>query len=249
MVDHQTRDKMQQLRLFGMLEALENLSNQSVNQDISFGEGMRLCLDAESNYRDTKRLNRLMKTAKIRYQAASIESINTEHKRDIPENDWRWLINGNWITQHQNIIFNGPAGIGKTYLACACANLACRKGINTRYFRLTRLLDELRMAHADGSYSKLLTSLLKAKCLIIDDWGIPNISQERRADLLEIIDDSYEERSVIIATQLPVNLWHEYIGDNTIADAILDRVIHQAKIFTLKGDSMRKKLHHLDHYA
>lgn len=169
-----------------------------------------------------------------------IEDINYEHKRAIDPEELRWVTRGQWLLNHQNILLLGPTGIGKTYLACACAQLACRIGFNTRYFRLSKLLETIRVAQADGSYSRYIEQLIKIQCLVIDDWGIDPITPERRANLLEIIDDQYENRSIIITSQLPVEHWHDYIGDQTIADVILDRIIYQAKIFKLKGDSMRK---------
>lgn len=240
MLEQVTIDKMRTLKLFGMLGGMEQLKINEVSSSLSFSEGLSLLVDHEKSYRDTKRLNSLTKKAKLRYPQAMIENINQSHKRDITTEQFRWMMNGQWLTNHQNIILIGSTGIGKTYLACACAQLACRRGFATRYFRLSKLLEIMRIARADGSYSKFVGQLLKAQCLVIDDWGIDAITPERRADLLEIIEDYYDKRSVIIASQLPVQHWHDYIGDHTIADALLDRIIHQAQIFDLKGDSLRK---------
>lgn len=242
MLEQVTIDKLRTLRLLGMLEAIDTMQKNEALQNISFSDGIGLLADQEVNLRESKRLSRLIKTAKLRYPQAMVEDINYEHKRAITREQLQWMISGKWLLNHQNILLLGPTGIGKTYLACACAQLACRMGFQTRYYRLSKLLEAMRIAHADGSYSKLTSSLLKTKCLVIDDWGIDPISPDRRADLLEIIDDQYDNRSVIISSQLPIEHWHGYIGDHTIADAILDRIIHQAKIFTLKGDSMRKNI-------
>lgn len=242
MLEQITIDKLRNLKLFGMLEAIDNMKQNQALQNISFSDGIGLLTDQEINLRESKRLARLIKIAKLRYPQAMVEDINYEHKRAITKAQLQWMVSGKWLLNNENILLLGPTGIGKTYLACACAQLACRHGVNTRYYRLSKLLETIRISHADGSYSKLTSSLLKAKCLVIDDWGIDPISPERRADLLEIIDDQYDQRSVIISSQLPIEHWHTYIGDHTIADAILDRIIHQAKIFKLKGDSMRKNI-------
>ena len=242
MLEQATLEKMHQLKLTGMLEAVTQIQQNQALQTLSFAEGLGLLVDQELQYRHTKRLARLIKIAKLRYPQAMVEDINFEHKRAVAPEQLKWLVSGQWLVNHQNIIFLGPTGIGKTYLTCACAQLACRQGYHTRYFRLSKLLETIRIAHADGSYSRLAGQLLRARCLVIDDWGIDPITPDRRADLLEIIDDQYEQRSVILAAQLPIEHWHDYIGDHTIADAMLDRIIHQAKIFKLHGESMRKKI-------
>jgi len=242
MLEEITLDRMRHLKLFGMLDAFEHIQKTQSLQTLSFSEGLSLLVDQETLYRTNKRLDRLTRTAKLRYPNALIEDINYEHKRMITPEQFKWLTSGQWLRNHQNILLIGPTGIGKTYLACACAQLACRLGFTTRYFRLSKLLETIRIAQADGSYSMLTSQLLRTQCLIIDDWGIDPISPERRADLLEIIDDSYDHRSILLASQLPVEHWHDYIGNHTIADAILDRIIHQSQTFKLNGDSMRRKL-------
>jgi DNA replication protein DnaC len=154
MLNEITLHKMRQLKLFGMLAAFEHIHQQQALQAISFTEGLSLLVDQESHYRHTKRLARLLKTAQLRYPQAMVEDLNYEHKRAISYDELKWLTTGQWLIQHQHIVFVGPTGIGKTYLACACAQLACRLDFHTRYFRLSRLLEHLRMAHADGSYSR-----------------------------------------------------------------------------------------------
>ena len=242
MLDHVTMNQARELKLFGMLQALEDIDKNEALHELTFMQGLGLLMSHEVDYRQNKRLARLLAKAKLRYPSAMVEDINFEHKRAIAPEQLRWLISGEWLLKHQNIILEGKTGIGKTYLACACASLACRKGISTRYFRLSKLLEAMRIAQADGSYGRFTSSLLKVKCLVIDDWGIEPICPERRSNLLEIIDDQYDQRSVVIASQLPVERWHDYIGDQTIADALLDRIVHQAKLFKLQGESMRKKV-------
>lgn len=242
MLEQITLEKILTLKLYGMADAFRNINETDTLHSLSLSEGLGLLTDWEMAHRTNKRLHNLLKMAKLRYPQAMVEDINSEHKRALSPELLRWVVGGQWLAKHQNIILVGPTGIGKTYLACACAQLACRQGSNTRYFRLSKLLEALRIAHADGSYSRLLNSLLKVKCLVLDDWGLDPIEPERRAELLEIIDDQYDQRSVIIASQLAVEHWHDYIGNHTIADAILDRVVHQAKIITLAGESLRKKI-------
>ena len=239
MLENITIDKIRQLKLFGMIDGIEHIKQSQALQTLTFAEGLAMLVDRETLYRDNKRLSRLLKNAKLRYPQATVEDINYKHKRAISPDKFKWLSTGKWLIENQNIIFLGPTGLGKTYLACACAQLACRMGFKARYFRLSKLLEALRIGKADGSYTKLITQLIKEQCLVIDDWGIEPILPEQRSQLLEIIDDNYENRSVIIATQLPIGHWHEYLGDHTIADAILDRIVHQAKFFEFEGPTMR----------
>lgn len=242
MLHKETSEKLKTLKLTGMLDALNHIQQTDSLHALSFTEGLGLLVDQEICERETKRLNRLTKMAKLRVPSAMVEDIDFEYKRKVKPELLKWLASGQWLSAHQNIILTGPTGLGKTYLACVCAQLACRRGIGTRYFRLSKLLETMRIAHADGSYARLTSQLLKARCLVIDDWGIDTITPDRRADLLEIIDEQYDKRSIIIASQLAVEHWHDYIGDHTIADAILDRIVHQAKIFEFDGDSMRRRI-------
>jgi DNA replication protein DnaC len=240
MLEQQTLDQLHQLKLNGMIEILHSLQQNPSMHKLTFAEGLSLLVDNELAYKSNKRIERLSKQAKLRYPQAVMADLNYEHKRAVTPETWKYLTTGQWLLNHNNLLLNGPTGIGKTYLACACAKLACQKGISTRYFRLSKLLEMLRIAHADGSYLNLLSQLAKVKCLVIDDWGIDHIEPERRSDLLEIIDDQHEQRTLIIAAQLPVDHWHDYIGEHTIADAILDRFIHNAYQINLKGESLRK---------
>lgn len=241
MLHQETIEKLKNLKLNGMLEALRHIQQTDSLQELSFIDGLGILVDQEVCARETNRLNRLSKMAKLRVPGALVENIDFQYQRNIKPEQLKWMVSGQWLSAHQNILLTGPTGLGKTYLACACAQLACRRGVYTRYFRLSKLLETMRIAHADGSYARFTSQLLKAQCLVIDDWGIDAITPERRADLLEIIDDHYDKRSIIIASQLAVEHWHDYIGDHTIADAILDRIVHQARIFEFDGHSMRRK--------
>lgn len=241
MLNQQTLEKLKQLKLKGMLHALEQWRHTHQTTPLKTDDVIGLLCDSELTYRHNNRLQRLVKSAKLRYPNALIEDINFDHKRAINQTQWHQLTSTHWLAEHQNILLTGATGVGKTYLACAFGQLACRNNYRTAYFRLSKLLQTMRMAKADGSYTRVLATLLKIDCLIIDDWGIDTIEPNLRADLLELIDDRYDQRSIIIAAQLPVEHWHEYIGDNTIADAMLDRIVHQSITLNLKGESLRKK--------
>ena len=191
--------------------------------------------------RENRRLVRLLQAAKLRL-SASIEEIDYRHPRGLERAKMAALASCEWITRHQNLLLTGPTGCGKTWLACALGNQACRQGLSVRYFRLPRLLEQLRIAHGDGSYPRLMAQLAKSELLILDDWGIQKITAPQRADLMELIEDRHGLRSTLIASQLPVDSWHEYIGEATLADAILDRLIHNAHRLTLQGESMRRQL-------
>ncbi len=242
MLNQVTLDKMHQLKLYGMSQAWQNMDKNIEHTTLTLDEGLGMLIDHELTYRQNNKEQRLLKNAKLRYPDACVEDINYQHKRALPRETLQQLLSCQWLTQGQNIILTGPTGVGKTYLACAIAQNACRSGYSARYYRLSKLLEQLRIAYADGSYTRLLGQLLKVQCLIIDDWGIEPIDQQHRNQLLEIIDDRYKQHALIIATQLPQENWHDYIGDATVADAILDRVIHKAINIDLQGESMRKVL-------
>jgi len=239
MLHQQTIDHLLRMKLKGMVLGLEDQVNQTQTQALSFEERFGLIVDREWIFREDRRLKRLLKAAKLR-ESACMEDIDYHHKRGLNASVLKTLATGSWILHHQNVILIGPTGSGKTYLACALANQACRQGFTALYTRTPKLLHDFQMAKADGSYTKLLARLAKAQLLIIDDWGLSPLSASERRDLLEILDDRYNRASTLINSQFPISAWHETIGDPTIADAILDRLIHQAHKITLKGDSMRK---------
>jgi DNA replication protein DnaC len=243
MLHQHTLDKLHALRLTGMAAAFERQLEQAAVQELSFEERFALLLDQEILYRDNRRLARLLKAAKLRV-GACVEDIDYRHPRGIDRSFMSTLASCQWIEHHQNLAITGPAGSGKTWLACALGNQACRQGLSVRYVRLPRLFEMLRIAHGDGSYPRLMNQLAKTDLLILDDWGLQKIAAVQRNDLMEVIEDRYGLRATLIAGQLPIEHWHEYIGEATLADAILDRLLHNAHRLPLKGESLRK--HHKD---
>jgi DNA replication protein len=238
MLNQQTIDQLLRMKLKGMSYAYQEQLQQPA-QDLSFEERFGLIVDREWTYREDHRLKRLLKVAKLR-EPACVEDIDYRHPRGLDRSVLKSIVSCQWITKSQNLILIGPTGSGKTYLACALANQACRLGFMTLYVRISKLLQDFQIAKADGSYSKLLAKLAKLNLLIIDDWGLTPLTPAERRDLLEILDDRYNRGSTLITSQFPISTWHELIGEPTIADAILDRLVHPAHKITLKGDSMRK---------
>lgn len=241
MLNEQTLEKLYAMRLTGMAEALaEQLQHPDVSE-LSFEERFGLLVDRQWIWGEDRRMKRLLKNAKLRVNAC-IEDIDYKAPRGIDKSVILRLASGDWIKQAQNVIIVGPTGVGKTYLACALANRACRSGLSSFYVRAPRLFHDVALARADGSYPKLMNKLAKTKVLVVDDLGLAPLNDPQRRDLLEIIEDRQGLSSTIVASQLPVENWHENIGDPTIADAILDRLVHNAHRINLKGTSMRKKL-------
>jgi DNA replication protein DnaC len=238
MLNQQTLDQLLRMKLKGMSYAYQEQLQQPA-QDLSFEERFGLIVDREWTYREDRRLKRLLKVAKLR-EPACVEDIDYRHPRGLDRSVLKSIVSCQWITKSQNLILIGPTGSGKTYLACALANQACRLGFMTLYVRISKLLQDFQIAKADGSYAKLLAKLAKLNLLIIDDWGLTPLTPAERRDLLEILDDRYNRGSTLITSQFPITTWHDLIGEPTIADAILDRLVHAAHKITLKGDSMRK---------
>lgn len=239
MLNHTTLNTLRQLRLPGMAQALEEQLTQPPAQALAFEERLGLLVDRELTHRQNMRLGRLLKEARLK-QPACIEDIDYRAGRGLEKSQMASLASGDWIRAHQNLLICGPTGVGKSYLACALGNQACRQGLSVLYLRAPRLIEELRISHADGSYSKRLSRFAKTDLIVIDDWALSPLTPEARNDLLEIPDDRMNARSTLITSQLPVKHWHEYIGEPTLADAILDRIVHNAHQLTLKGESMRK---------
>lgn len=238
MLTHPTLEKLHALRLTGMAEALqEQLKNPLT--DLDFESRLGLLIEREWHLRENRRLKRRLTQAKLQ-QAACIEDIDYTHPRGLNKANILELARGQWVYQHLNLLITGPTGCGKTYIACAMTHKACLIGFTSRYYRLPRLWNELKMAKANGSYSAWLSQLAKVDLLVLDDWGLASPDEEQRRDLLEILDDRYQKRSTIITSQLPTTHWHEHLNDATLADAILDRLLHNAVRIELKGDSLRK---------
>ncbi len=240
MLMHPTLEKLQHLRLTGMLRALEDQSQSPEIDTLTFDERLGLLVDREVTERDNRRLKTRMRKAKLR-QDAAIEDIDFRHPRGLDKALVLNLASCQWIHDHRNVLISGPTGAGKTFLGCALAHKACREGYSSLYMRLPKMCRELSLAKADGSYGKMLMRWAKTDLIIIDDWGIAPLSGEHRRDLLEILEDRYGLRATLVTSQLPVENWHEYLDDPTVADAILDRLIHNAYRIKLKGESMRKK--------
>ena len=239
MLIQQTREHLHTLRLTGMLQALDEQLEQPAMAELSFEERLAILVDRETLSRENRRLERLLRAAKLRVSAC-VEDIDYRHPRGLEKPRMASLVALEWIRQSLNLCLTGPTGSGKTWLACAFGNEACRRGFSVRYLRLPRLFEMLRISHGDGSYTKLMNQLLKTDLLILDDWGIQKVSAAQRNDLMEVIEDRHGRRSTLIASQLPTDHWHEYIGEATIADAILDRLLHGAHRINLTGESMRK---------
>jgi DNA replication protein DnaC len=233
-------NQLQQLKLIGMAKALSEQLEQPPVQDLSFNERFALLVDRESLHRNNRRITNLLRQAKLRQQAC-IEEVNYRHPRDLNKSQFASLISCDFIRQHHNLIITGPTGCGKSYLACVIGNQACRQGLSVRYILLPRFLEELAIAHADGSYGKLLIQMLKVDLLIFDDFGLsPALNSQQRRDLFNLIEDRHQIKSTIMTSQLPVQHWHDHIGDPTTADAILDRLLENAHRIELNGGSMRK---------
>ena len=240
MLKHPTLDKLHALKLTGMAAALADQSATTDITELTFEERLGLLVDREMTERDNRRMTSRLRRAKLRHTAI-LEDIDYRNSRGLDKGLVQSLANCQWVKEHLNVLITGPTGVGKTWLACALAHKACREGYTAQYVRLTRLLRELTIAKGDGQYAKLLTNLAKVDVLILDDWGLMKLSAENRRDLLEVLEDRHGRRSTIATSQLPMDQWHDVIGDATLADAILDRLVHNAYKINLRGESMRKQ--------
>lgn len=233
-------EKLLALKLGGMARALEEQINHSEIETLSFTDRLGLLVDRESALRENRRMKSRLKAARLR-EAAAVEDIDYRHPRGLDKALMLTLASCAFIREHLNVFITGPTGAGKTYLSCALGNKACREGYSVSYVRLPRLLESLGIGRGDGRYAKLLDGLARVDLLILDDWAIAPLTDEQRRDLFEILEDRYGRKSTIAVSQLPVEKWHDAIGHPTLADAILDRLLHNGYKIALKGESMRKK--------
>ncbi len=240
MLTQPTLEQLTELRLFALARAWQAQHEDPTTDDLGFDERLALLVDAEWTDRQNKRLARLLRESKLRISGACLEDIAYAKERKIERALMRQLATGRWIEAHQNVVITGATGVGKTYVACALAQQACRLGHRVLYRRAPRLFDELALARADGTYSKLLARFARTEVLVLDDWGLAPVQDLERRDLLEIMEDRHGLRSTIWTSQLPVAKWHDHLGDPTIADALCDRLLHNAHRVVLQGPSRRK---------
>ena len=240
MLKHPTLDKLQALKFTGMAAALADQMAMPDIDALGFEERLGLLVDREITERENRRLTSRLRRARLRHTAL-LEDIDYQTPRGLDKGLIQSLAACQWVKEHLNVMITGPTGAGKTWLACALAHKACREGYTAQYIRLTRLLRELMVAKGDGRYPKLLANLAKVDVLILDDWGLMKLNAENRRDLLEVLEDRHGNRSTVATSQLPIEEWHGVIGDATLADAILDRLVHNAYKVNMKGESMRKR--------
>jgi DNA replication protein DnaC len=236
----QTVEKLKEMRLTGFIEALREQQESTQYQKLAFDERFAFIVDKEYYNRQTRRLNRAIKRAQLKQQA-TIEDVDFDTPRKLKRAHFLELAQGNWIKNHHNLIIVGPTGIGKSFLACALADQACKSAFQARYYRTNAFLSELLLAKADGSYPKLVTQLAKTHLLIIDEWLREPLNHSQAREILDILDDRYRKASTIFCSQLPVEDWYARIEDPTMADAILDRIVHDSLRLELDGKSMREK--------
>jgi len=239
MTNEETIRQLTEMKLYAFATNFREHLENPQQDELTFEERLSFMVDREWSDRQERRLNRRLKSAKLR-EEASIEDINYKHPRGLDKSIMQRLSACKWVKNHENVIFTGKTGVGKTWLACALANKACRMGYTIKYERIPRLLEDLYIAHADGSYPKVMNRLAKIDILILDDFGLATLSDTERRDLLEVIEDRQQRKSTIFTSQLDVKHWHEIIGEPTVADAILDRLVSSAHKIKLSGKSLRK---------
>ncbi len=242
MLQEHTLDQLRTLRLDGIINGLTDQGTSSAAAKLSFEARLTMLVQREVDWRDAKRLARIMKAAKLKVPSACVEDINWRASRGLDRNLITALSGCDWVRNAHNVIITGQTGVGKTWMGCALAQQAARSGFTVLYTRATRLLQELQIAHGDGTFTRRLAQLSRIEVLVLDDFAITPISESERNDLLELLDDRIGTRATLITSQLPVSAWHEWLDDPTLADAILDRIVHCAHRLELKGESLRKKI-------
>ena len=240
MLTHPTIEQLRALKLDGMADAFIELQSQDRATDLSHAEWLALLIDREAANRSTGRLRSRLKAARLRHSQASIEDVDYRTARRLDKALFQQLASSRWIADHRNLLVTGPCGVGKSWLSCALAQKACRDGYSVHYARVPRLFAELELAHGDGSFTRQFRTLTKADLLILDDWGPDRLTAPQRRDLMEIVEERYGRGATLITSQLTVDKWHDVIGEPTLADAILDRLVHNAYRLALDGPSMRK---------
>ena len=240
MLTHPTLDLLRTLNFDGMADAFTELEAQDAAKDLGHAEWLALLLDREAANRNSKRFQSRLRSAKLRHGQASVEDVDYRTARKLDKTLFQSLAACRWIADHRNLLVTGPCGVGKSWLSCALAQKACRDGYTVHYARVPRLFADLELAHGDGRFAKLFRTLIKADLLILDDWGPERLSASQRRDLMEIVEDRYGRGSTLITSQLTTDKWHDVIGEPTFADAILDRIVHNAYRLALDGPSMRK---------
>ena len=236
-----TLEKLRAMRLEGMAQSWVGQQKETDIAKLGFDERLALLVDAEWMSRENKRVKRALKEAKLKLAEACLENVDYAARRELDKATMRQLASCKWVHEHQAILITGATGTGKTYLGCALAQQACRKGFRAVYRRASRLFDELRIARADGTYPRVLARFARVDVLLIDDFAISPVSDEERRHLLELLEDRYDTRSTIVTSQLAPGDWHDYLADPTLADAICDRIVHHAHRLVLKGPSRRKE--------
>lgn len=241
MLNEHTLGQLRTLRLDGLIQALSDQASTTAAAGLNFQDRLAMLIQREIDWRDGKRLARLLKAAKLKASSACIEDIDWRGSRGLDRQLIAQLTSCDWLRHGHNVLITGATGVGKTWLACALGQQAARSGFTVLYLRAPRMLEELRVAHGDGSFTRRLAQLARTDLLVIDDFAIAPISASERNDLLELLDDRVGSKATLITSQLPVNSWHEWLNDPTLADAILDRIVHSAHKIGLKGESMRRK--------
>src|SRR6188472_4009644 len=239
MLTHPTLDQLRALKLDGMVQAFIELETQEETRNLTHAEWLALLRDREAANRNTRRFQTRLRAARLRHSQAAIEDVDYRTPRRLDKALFQQLATCRWIAEHRGLLITGPCGVGKAWLSCALAQKACRDGYTVHYARVPRLFADLELAHGDGRFARLFRTLTKADLLILDDWGPDRLSANQRRDLMEIVEDRYDAGSTLITSQLPVDAWHEVIGDPTFADAILDRLVHNAHRLALDGPAMR----------